>query len=75
MGKKGLIKLVCDEMIEIIDNDEIKCQESYLMGFKRGLEKMSVFIIQGIVEEAKEQNIEFPQELKDCYESLQNSQT
>ena len=74
MDKKDLMKLVCEEMVETVDNKEIKCPESYLMGFRSGLYKMSAYITQSIVKEAKQKNIELPKELKEFYESLQNSQ-
>lgn len=72
MKNRDLLKLVAEEMIAQADNKEIKCLESYLMGFSNGLQKMVYYMTMNIIAAAKDEKIELPKEFQELYEKLKN---
>lgn len=70
MKDKDLVKLLAKEMFAQSNNKEIKCLESYLMGFSSGLQKMSHYMMLNIISTAKDEKIELPKELEEIYEKI-----
>lgn len=74
MKSKYLVKLLAKEMLEQADNKDIKCLESYLMGFRNGLQKMVYYMTMNVISAAKDEKIKVPKELEEIYEKVKNLQ-
>lgn len=68
--KNDMMKLIAQEMIDRADDKEIKCLQSYILGFAKGLEKAFETMTMTVLKEAKKRKLNVPDELKDLADQI-----